>query len=212
MGITSGDPQDTKIEGGTDATLIGNVGDRLKVISQEDDDDAFVVDPKPPGQIVWIDRRFANGSNENLDVNGAGTAQDFTFGPPSGQVWYVRYVSLLILDPGSPDVDDFGSIGGGLSNGLQFIQKINSVEYQLGNFRDNGALTLCFTDSPVFGTANGENGQGWLDEDDTFLGTKSLDPPVKLNGDNGDEMIVRVRDNLNAVQRLQLVGRAWYEI
>lgn len=160
---------------------------------------------------VWRDARFSNGSTTNLDLNGSSTPQDFTFGPPSGEVWYVRFVSILILDPGSPDVDDFGSIGGGLTNGMQFVQQIDNVEYELGNFKDNGALSLCFTDS-AYSTPASEDGVGWLDEDDCFLGQKIFDPPIRLDGDadgGGDKMIFRIRDNLNAIQRLQAVGRAY---
>ena len=186
-----------------DGEDIGRVGDALKVASVEVEDNEQTV--------LWVDKRFTNGSNFNMDVNGSSTPQDFTFGPPSGQIWFVNDIQIIILDPGSPDIDDFGSIGGGLNNGVQLIQQINSTEYELGNFADNGSLSLCFADS-AYSTSAAEDGIGWLDEDDMFMGIKKLSKPIRLNGTNGDKLIFRIRDNLNAIQRFQAVARAWYFI
>lgn len=208
-GIKDDDNRDKKIKGDTDDTLIGNTGDCLNVQVCNDD---ISIDPAPASVILWIDNSFLNGSNENLDVNGSSTTQNFLFGPPSGQVWYVEEVSIVILDPGTSDIDDFGSISGGLTNGLQLLAEISSTEYEIGNYQNNGTLSLGFANHAVFGQTTGEGGAGWFDEDDAFMGVQKFRKPVCLNGTNGDQLIFRVRDNLNNIQRIKASAKAWRKL
>ena len=177
-------------------------------------DDGVNNDPRPPFNVVHMCEAFLDGSTDSMNVNGSTTAVDYTFGPPSGQIWYVNQISLLIIDAGTMDVGDFGSIAGSLTNGLLLVQDIGSTEYTLENIVSNGNIATCFPRyaySPTAGGGEG-GGAGFLDSEDSFLGTMSVRPSITLNGTNGDQLIFRVRDNLTALGGLRASAQAWRKL
>ena len=177
-----------------------------------EDEDGVGGDPRPPFNVVYTDGALRNTAlnTDNMDVNGSSTTRDFEYGPPSGQIYYLSHIVLLMQDPGSMDINDFGSISGNLSNGLQLIAEINSTEHTIFNLIDNGSIATCFSDFAVHSGGGDDN--GFLDDEDSFIGLARFKPEITLNGDNGDKMIMRVRDNLNGISRLQAIGRAWRKL
>ena len=198
---------DNIITGGTDETEIGNVSDSLKVNVTNQGVNSLSTDPRPPFNIVQITKKCLNGSSDDMTVNGSYTPQSFAAGPPAGQIWYITSISLIIIDSGTTDFNDFGAISC-LSNGLQLLQEINSTEYELGNFQDNADMGIAFSDSPLVPAATA----GWFDQNDLFLGTMVFDVPITLNGNDGDQIIFRVRDNLNGIEGLKTSIFAWRQI
>lgn len=195
------------ITGATDETEIGNVSDSLKVNVTNNDDDALKVDPRPPFNVIYIDDLFANGSSTSMVVNGSSTSQDFEIGPPAGQIWYVDAISIIITDSGSTDVVDFGAISGGLSNGVQLIQEINSTEYVIGNYTNNAALSGAFIQQQVLSSDS-----GWFDSSDFFHGSKEFKPQIILNGDDGDKLIFRIRDDIRGLNNFKATVKAWRKL
>lgn len=160
-------------------------------------------DPRPLIKILPFNENLLNGSNKSMDVNGSGTAQDFTAGPGAGEIWYIQEITLFLEDPGTMDAGDFGSISGGLSNGLQLLIDVDGTEYEIANFEDNMDLETGFARIPF--TGFGEDGaNGWMNEDDVFSGKWKFYPPISLVGDDDDQFIARVRDNLTGLSELEM--------
>lgn len=183
-------------------------------VHDDDSGDGIAIDPRPLYSLVHVDGRLTNASSTDMTVNGSSTAVDFVAGPPAGQIWYVSQISILIDDVGSSDGTDFGSITGGLTNGVQVIQDVSSTEYVLTNMQDNHDLALCFSQHPLLPIRPGGEGSaaGFLDGENIYMGTKNIEPYVKLVGDNSDQLIFRVRDNLTTVGSLEAMFRAWRKL
>lgn len=184
-----------KLKGDSDNTRIGNVSDRLKVSNRN----------IPENVLVHIDRRFSNGGSTDMGVDGSLSPQDFTFGPPAGQTWYVENLQVLVIDSGTTGPNDFGAINDGVNNGFQILQEIDSVEYELGNFQNNASLSLCFAQSSFASSTQ----NGWYDSRNFYQGVKDFNNMITLSGDDGDQLIARVRDNLTGLDNFIMVGRAY---
>ena len=173
---------------------IGVVDDRLKVTGNL----------APLDCVVPLTTKLENGGSDDMTVNGSGTPVDFVDGPPAGQVWYMTGVQLVLIDPGTMDPDDFGSIGG-LTNGFGFVVEVNSTEYDVNFIFNNKDLATELPDRHIFTSID----SGFFTEDDVFIGGMIFNPPIKLDGDNGDQMIARVRDNLTGISHLEVAMQAW---
>ena len=196
--VTAYDGDDVIIKGddGTeDGQKIGTVGDRLKVTRSI----------APDQLVIPVTTKLeTSGGSEDMGVNGSSTPVDFFDGPPSGQVWYVTGLQLVLIDPGSMDPNDFGSIGG-LTNGFGFVVEINSTEYNVNFIFNNKDLATELPDRHIFTSID----SGFFTEDDVFIGGMVFNPPITLDGDNSDRMIARVRDNLSNIDHLEVAMQAW---
>lgn len=194
------DGDDTLLKGATDETQIGNEADRLRVTTN--------IHPVPARSVIYSERKLMNGSSAEMAVNGSSTAQNFSFTPAGGEVWYFEAISLLIIDTGVTDFDEFGSLGSQLTNGLQLLVRSGGTEYEVGNFRNNAELSLCFAEHGY----TPDSTSAWLDENDMFMGMKTWRVPMTLDGDQGDYIRLRVRDNLTGLNTLRSTVRVWREI
>lgn len=144
----------------------------------------------------YRDLRFReSGGAKNMNVDGSSTPVDFFLGPPSGEIWQIKYLTLLLIDPGVMAHNVFGSLVAGLANGVELLEKINSVENIYTLLEDNADIAQCF-----FGgnTSQGLGGAdpGFLDEIDQVTGRMTFEVPPILDGDDGDQMIIRINDDL----------------
>lgn len=184
------------LEGGTDATLIGNSSDRLKV--------AGTVSGIPADNSVFFTTYLLNGASAAMNVSGTlGSPQSFTYAPSAGQVSYLTTVKFLLIDSGTMDPGDFGSITSGLANGVVIEIKSQGVIYTYCTLRTNLDITLLLagggggTSTPIFlglGTTS-----GFLETSDVVMSGKSFSPPIPLVGSSGDYVRFMVRDNLTTL-------------
>jgi hypothetical protein len=147
------------------------------------------------------------------DVDGDPNNVDFSAGPPAGEVWYVTEAVFILIDKGSMDPEDYGSIGGGLDEdkSTQFIARINSTEYLLADMTDNLSI-IAFFSMGRSGSPTIDNGKGgFLDEEDVYSGTKRFPIPLKLVGDNGDKLTFRIRADLKSID-WQRGGFQYYKV
>lgn len=187
---------------GDDFTEIGHVSDYLKVVTPDDDVNGR--------RRVYFWAPLLNGGSPDMDVNGtSGSPIEFTSGPGAGEVWYLEQLSFLIHHPGSMDSTDYGSIAGGLTNGFQVVFDLNSTETTFVNLKNNVEITN--TMSGITGST-GDESFGWLDDDDWFSGHIDFNTPIKFIGDDGDQIIGRVRDSLSILQEQQMCALFWKEI
>lgn len=149
-----------------------------------------------------------NGMSMAMEVDGSVTTQNYVSAPPAGETWYVYRLGLWIEDSGTMDSTDFGAITGGLTNGLNVIQILHSVEYTFHNFKNNKMIAMHFTDSNhMVGESN-----GFLNSNKIFLGHHEFKNEIILDGDHGDSITARITDDLTSLVHMMCSITYWREI
>lgn len=180
----------------TEVDVFGDT--RLKVNS--------IVNQTPGTSLRYDIRTAANGGNENMNGNGSVTPIDYKISVPAGEIWYLDSLSFLIIDGGSTTPTNFGALPT-LTNGCQLIFKIDGNENIVHTLKTNIDLTLVFQ-----GGGGSPSGSSWLESVDSYYGNLAMNSQVTLIGDDGDEIIFRVRDNLTGLEAHYLKGRFWEEV
>jgi hypothetical protein len=194
--LSYNDNDDIILKGGTDSTPIGNIGDRLKT-------DAAVssIPSSPP---IYACNRLRNGGSDSMAVNGSVTPVNFDWAPASGETWYIETIGLFLQDNGTTLPTNFGSISGGLTNGVDVIIRSNGVEYTFTNLKTNIDLAMCFRDNYyVPGTS------GLFESADIVCSETLFKQPVKLSEATGDFVRFRIRDNLTGLDQFRAGTRVW---
>lgn len=158
----------------------------------------------PAENVIYFVDPMLNGGNGSQDIDGDPTSQDFEYGPSAGVKRYVESISFYIEDGGSQDPGDYGSISGSLDNGTQIIIEKNSVEYQITNMQTNRDIAATFQTDRFTGDSI-----GLLDTEGAFFGTLSFNIPILLDGDLGDKLIIRVRDDLTDLTDQRTWIKSW---
>lgn len=159
----------------------------------------------------YQDVRFEeSGGSKAMNVNGSGAAVDFFIGPPPGELWVIEYASLLLIDPGTMAAAVFGSLVGALTNGLKMIEKINGVEKVYAEAKDNADLALSFFGGQLT-PASSAVGDGFLNNIDKVSGRISFSGNVILDGDDSDQLILRVNDDLLLIETLNAAAHTRVE-
>lgn len=190
--------QETEILGGTDQTKIGNDGDRLKVDSQ--------ITPAPSNNILHIPEYLVDGSSPDMNVNGSGTPVQFTWSPGSGETWYLHGLHCLLIDPGTMDPTDFGSIFGGLTNGVLIEIRTNGTTYTFCNIQNNLDLSLLLSSGGQFERF------GFFNHNDIFDSNRAFLPEITLRNSEGDFIRATVRDNLTSLEEFRMAAYKWRTI
>lgn len=177
---------DVVLEGATDGTRIGNTGDRLKVES------GLTADPTDIA--IYKSTLLLNGSTSNMNVNGSVTPVNFDFSPSSGETWFLNSITILIADPGTPDINEFGAIGSTLTNGVDFLIRSNGTEYTIANFKNNAEITTFCSH-----TRNWDGALGWLNEVDALTGSIYFKYPMTVKYSTSDYIRFKIRDNLTNI-------------
>jgi len=159
----------------------------------------------PSREYRYRDIRFRTvGSAKEMAVDGSVTPVDFFIQPPSDELWYIEYITLLILDPGVMAANVFGSLVAALSTGLEIIEKIKSVESIYTTIEDNADLAQCFFGGSTSSSPVGPTDAGFLDTVDRAVGRMPFHGIVSLDGADSDQFIARVNDDLLLVQSLMI--------
>lgn len=198
MAISQGSTQ-TAINDATTGAKAGVIGDRLKVSSE--------ASSVPASNIIYKCVRLLNGSSESLAVNGSVTPVNFDFTPASGETWYIETIGFFLQDNGTTSPTNFGSISGGLTNGVDVIIKSKGVEYTFTNLKTNIDLAMCFRDNYfVPGTA------GLFETNDIAISETILRNPVVLQNSTSDFIRFRIQDNLTSLDQFRAGTRIWRTI
>jgi hypothetical protein len=138
-----------------------------------------------------------------MGVSGTlGSPVHFTLSPPSGQVWYIKDVTLLSREVGTNSFDKFMTLTA-LTNGLQLNTTISSTNYEILNLKDNSDMMVLLSD------AGGTGGSWEVLDLDSYRGRISFPGGLTLNGTNGDFIRWSVRDNLSTLDRVQSCASYW---
>ncbi len=150
---------------------------------------------------VYEVKKLLNSSSKEMSVDGSSTSVVFSHSPSGGNVIYVDKFTILLQDPGSMDVDDFGSIAS-LTNGVLVEYQSNGTSVEFANLQDNGDIATTFSNfwGPPVG---GESGIGFTDANDTIIATYEFPNPIELDAAESDFFRITIRDNLTSIGFLQ---------
>ncbi len=139
----------------------------------------------------------------DLNVDGSVTPVEFTVAPPTGKIWYVYNISLVIQD----NAINFTKFGGllALTNGVDFKVKQNGLsEEVLANIKNNGEF-YTFANQVLLESAS-------IDILVIQINTKTnTGTTFKLINSQSDNFKVIVNDNLTSINKFQIIVRG-YEV
>ena len=146
---------------------------------------------------------ITNGTSPDLNVDGSITPVEFTIAPPSGKIWYIHNISLVIED----NAINFTKFGGipALTNGINFKIKQNGLsEELLANIKNNGEF-YTFANQVLLDSAV-------IDILVIQINTKmNTGTTFKLINSQSDNFKVIVNDNLTSINKFQIILRG-YEV
>jgi len=192
-GVTSDEDSPDKIAGDTDGTLIGNVGDRLKV------DAVSTASPIPSVDVFCFDKQLLNSlSSKNMDVDGSVTEVNFQFAPGAGEIFFLSAIAIYMGEASGLAFNKFENIAT-LTNGVKIEIQSNGTVKEKGNYQDNTDISRAFFAGGSTGSQN------------SFSGLFNLKFSTKLVGDDGDYIRMIVRDDLTTVTHLSASAILWQE-
>lgn len=120
----------------------------------------------------------------------------FYVSPPAGQQYFITHMHVVVADNATLNMDDYGGIVGGLTNGIEFVKKIDGVETDIfQGFRvkwNVDYLMVVETEITTFaGTAQALLGVIFFQ--DSFTTSLLLNP--------GDYLGMRISDDLSTLSR-----------
>ena len=147
-----------------------------------------------------------NGSTDNLAVDGSVTNIIYKIAPSSNQIFRLSYWQMSIKDGKGFDINNFGS-NGILTNGIMPRIKADGGTYDMlpAGIRTNSDLAMIAEDFNLytFGTA------------DDILVTRwnfnNFGQMVRLDGSQGDELQLVVRDNLTNISAIKVLVAGYIE-
>lgn len=192
------DNNDTTIAGGTDNTIIGNVGDKLKTTSE--------VTSIAEKDVMYFFGKLYNGASSSMSVNGSSTPVYFGYAPGSGETSYLECLIFQIQDSGTTTFDKFGAITA-LTNGISILIKSKGTEYTFANFKNNESIMMLFNTHGLITPTS-----GFIEQSDTYIGAVHFQKPIKLQNSTGDYIKFKVNDDLTAIDHIDASVRYWREI
>jgi hypothetical protein len=161
------------------------------------------ISPIPAIAIIPEEKNLLNGSAYDQNVNGSVTPQEFKFAPAVDEVYYLEHMTFGIDDTGSTPPNKYGAITA-LANGTQVILKVGGVEHLITQMKNNGDILLSFN----FSVGKLDNGK-FMGFANGFAGKMIYATNITLNGANGDEIKIKVQDNLTGLTFQRAAVQTW---
>lgn len=177
-----------------------------------------VVHPHPPKDEEILARpyrqRFSTSAgSSDMTVDGSSTAVDFYISPTSGFDSYIKVISVIIGDGGSPALNKFGNLSA-LANGVEICYttqdlgtevihdgiKTNLEFIRLGT--STGAIGTG-TDAYLADVSGGGTEKSYIPTID-LAQTFGLQNGIRLRRDSNDKMVIRVRDDLTGLSTMDV--------
>ena len=148
-----------------------------------------------------------NASNsQDMNVDGSITPVSFSAGPGAGEVFYISGISIWLEDKGSWLKDSFGSIAGGLTNGVLAEIGRNAVFQTFGVLKDNFDVSAIFNGGQAISLKD-------ISGEIALIGTQQATPlrSIRLDGDNGagDTIRLTIRDDLTGIENFSIKIQGW---
>ena len=153
-----------------------------------------------------------DGVTTSLSVNGSVTPVDAFIGPPIIGDLYLTTANILISDSGAIALNKFGSINGGLLNGINFFNESANERLDISialktnfDFIRIGTLTVGTggkTDAYQLAAANTDNDDGY----NPVLDFTRVSPiGIRLRADTKDKLGICINDDLTSVNTFNIV-------
>lgn len=153
-----------------------------------------------------------DGVTTNLSVNGSTTPVDAFIGPPVAGDLYLTTANVLIADAGSIALNRFGSIAGGLVNGINFfVETANErLDISIGlktnfDFIRVGTLTVGTggkTDAYQLANTDPSNDDGY----NPILDFTKVSPiGIRLRADTQDKLGICINDDISGVATFNII-------
>jgi hypothetical protein len=180
---------------------------------------SVVVHPHPPinheKDAVPYRSYFENGGSNDMIVNGATTAVDFTIEAIAEFDIYIKSISIEIADGGSPALNKFGALTA-LTNGVGFYWSTQSQgEYEIHEgIKTNLEFIRIGVDTAGVGTgadaflsdvSGGGTSKSYLpiiDMSETF----GIPFGLRLKKGSTDKLIFRINDNMTGLDRFTAIA------
>lgn len=198
--------------GGVGKTRVTNDGS-VSVIENPHPPTFDYNNPRPFRQYFTSDGT-ASGSN-SMNVDGSTNSVDFRIDSNPNYDIFVKYVSVEILDSGSPNLNSFGSLSA-LTNGVSFFWK-NNIDglYELHDgIKTNREFIRLGTDTAGIGTGaesyladvtGGGTDKAYLPQID-FSESYGLKWGIRLRKNNEESIIFRINDNLTGLSGFNAIA------
>jgi len=153
---------------------------------------------------MWLD---TDDQILDMAVNGSVTEQRFVIKPNAGEVIRIHRLITYVQDTGTFDTDKWGN-GIVMVNGMKIELKQNGVVNDLTGI--NPIRTTGEFQAIQYDLDHKTFGQG----DEYIVSRFSFSKagqPIRLIGDNGDELVVVIRDDLSALTKQTITAQGSYE-
>lgn len=171
--------------------------------------------------IPFIGALTVNGEGliTNLAVDGSVNPVDAFIGPPVFGDLYLTTANVLIADSGAIALNKFGSIGGGLTNGIDFFTETANERLDISislktnfDFIRVGTLTVGTggkTDAYQLSNTDPSNNDGY----NPVLDFTKVSPiGIRLRADTQDKLGITIRDNISSVATFTIVINGFIRI
>ena len=156
----------------------------------------------------YMDTVGDGSGTRNQNVDGSTTPIDFYIKPGAGEVLRIARLITSIRDSGTFDSGGWGNNGGNpLNNGIELFVKQNGVE---NNFTEEPIRSHYDLATTSYDLAHNNWGSGDEFAVSRFTFTKS-GQPIRLIGDNGDWIRLRIADNLSYLVDQRVDAQGYYE-
>jgi hypothetical protein len=137
----------------------------------------------------------------NMNVDGSSTPVIFSIAPldisPTSNQWDIVRMIFAIQDGSSMDSSMFGSIAGGITNGVVIRQK-DGLFQNYFNIKTNGDFALRAYDISFDDRASPQ-GEYFFRSRRTFGGASKTGVTIRLAGEDNDEFQVIIQDDLTSL-------------
>lgn len=134
------------------------------------------------------------GGDDKANVNGSIIPVKFWVQPEINEIFELVFASIEISDSGNPGLDDYGSIVGPLTNGIQFFVEVNGFEVTFGEpIKSNRELVNL---GPISQQLSFSGSTKITTHSFNILDHAPQTAAVKLNGSTNDKFGFIVQDNL----------------
>ena len=140
---------------------------------------------------IAISEFLVNGTSRKMNIDGSITPVEFSIEPPSGKIWYLHSITVVIEDIGM-NFNKYGGISE-LTNGVKFLIKQNGgIETEIANIVRNGDY-YTFVNELIFDSSTSDILVGKV------LIKQNTGTTMKLIGSNSEYIKAVVNDNLTGL-------------
>lgn len=142
-----------------------------------------------------------NAGSPDLNVNALASSITFSAGPPTGKLWFIHTITIIIEDNGI----NFNKFGGGtaLTNGVEFrVKEVDLSEISIGTVKRNGDFYI-FANNVIVETSNTDFLIAQLREIDNTGST------FQIGATDGGLFKAIVNDNLTGLNLFQVSIRGF---